>query len=202
MGPLSKTTTKPISSTLLNHTDSSSAPSLTHAYTSAHKKSHFAKKLALRVTGLLAIVSVLGISSAAMPTGSDLSSSKPSKDDQKTTDINLTGGADQTPKSSGVVSGSTVSNTSTTSGSAGDNSSSSYKTTVTVNGQPVAVPYNGNAQQVITTPDGSGTTTININHSTSNQGSNFSSNTTTTNSNALSNNVSQSTQIEQSYGSP
>ncbi len=168
----------------------SSAPSL------IPNKSHFVKKLLLRTTGLLAIVSVVGISSAA-DTGEN-KPPPPSKNAQKTTSINLNAGSEQAPNDLNDIN-KTPDNHTVVGGSTSNSSHSSFN--VTVNDHPVAVPENGTNQQVITSPDG-GTTTITVNNSTSGQGTNFNSSSTTTNTNTFNNSIHQNTVIEHNFGSP
>lgn len=173
MGQLHKTASS-TSSVRLTTTASSSAPSLT-------------KKIFVRTTGLLAIVSVVGISSAAEPDGKGQTSS--SKDAHKATSIHLDSKSGETTENASGNVGS---------GDAFNSSRSSYN--VTVNDQPIAVPENGTNEEVITTPDS--TTTVTVHNSTSSQGSSFSANSTTTSTNTQGAGINQHTVIEQDHGSP
>lgn len=182
----SKTTARPTTSV------DSGGPSLTS------NRSRLVKKLLLRTTGLLAIVSLIGISTAAEQTDNKPAASK--NDTQKTTSINLSNGSNeaaQDPNSS--TADHTASNTTVVSGKASNTSGTSYN--LIVNNQPVDVPTNGSNQQTITSPDG-GTTTVTVNNSTSGQGSNFSSTRTTTNVSTRQSSINQDTVIEHDFGSP
>lgn len=186
----STATTRPASSV------GSSAPSLTT------NRSRLVKKLLLRTTGFLAIVSLIGITTAAEPTDKPQASSK--NNTQKATSINLSADASEVPQKPNTNNSDaehTTSNTTVVNGKASNTSGTSYS--VTVNNQPVDVPVNGTNQQTITTPDG-GTTTVTVNNSTSGQGSNFSSTSTTTNANSQTqtSNFNQSSLTQRSYGNP
>lgn len=177
-----------------------SAPSLAQNH---NNKSRFGKKLLLRVTGLLAILSLIGISSAA--DSGDNHVQPTNNDSQKTSSINLDSSPGQATSNSGTNAndGNTPpANTGNPakSGNSTNNSNNSYS--VTVNDQPISVPDNGTSQQTIVSPDGGSTTNVTVTNSSSSQGSNFSTHSTTTTSNVQSNGVNQTTISNSNRRSP
>ncbi len=148
---LPTTTASSISSARQNTTAGPVAPSL--ATKIKPTKSRFTKKLLLRATGLVALLSVLGISSAADQSNKNQAS--PNQESRKATTINLDNKSGETSQNTSNPAGDSVNkstNNQSIVGGTTNKSNSSFN--VKVNDQPIAVPENGSTEQVVTTPDG------------------------------------------------
>lgn len=158
---------------------SQSTATVRHLMLGSPSTPSLSKKLLIRVGGLVAIVSVVGASSAAQT--SNVSQAQPSPEPSKSSSIDITHATNNSPASAAA---NVDSNTTSISSSVKANSSQKANSSVqaTVNGQSIDIPTNGNSQQTITTPDG--TTSVTVSNQTSSQGSNNGYNSTHTSINS------------------
>lgn len=174
-----------------------------HSSGSLGAHQHLTRKLVIRIVGLLALISIVGIGTAAQRPDTNSSSNKRA---QKTTaTINLGKSTTDNFAAETAVpakvdnSVSSTSNTHvSTSGNASNAASGSYQ--VSVNGQSIDVPQNGTSKQVITSPGG--TTTVTVTNSKSGDGTTHSSSSTMMHTRTTNSGASLNTSVEQNYESP
>jgi len=175
--------------------------STTSSSTSPVLRNQLAKKLALRITGLLMVAGVISVATAADQAATSAADGHSTASDSSGV-IQLTKNSDTmagngAPKSISTVVSSTTGNSSSSSSNS-SNRGASIK--VTINGQEIPVSNAPNSQQFFTTDDG--TAHVSVSNSSSGNDQNYSVNTTITNTTNMSSGVNQNVTMESNYGSP